>query len=186
MKNNKEPLESWHLEKTTLHAHCKVYDIRKCRFRHPVRNLESDFYVIDSLPWVNVCAVTADRELVMIRQFRFGVRDFVWEFPGGILDAGEAVIDAGLRELREETGYRGIHPRVIGEVWPNPAIQNNACTLIRVDEATLSHELDWDEHEEIEVALIPYEELLDWGRSGKLKHSIAINQLYFLEKSFQE
>lgn len=177
---------AWQRLASSVHAECRVYDIQKNRFRHPFSGRESDFFVIDSAPWANVCAVTEKREVVMIRQFRFGVEDYSWEFPGGILHAGEDPVEGGLRELREETGYAGRNPRILARVWPNPAIQNNLCTLIRVDDAEEVHPLNWDEHEEIEMALIPYEELRSWGEQGKLKHSIALNQLYFLEKSFQE
>lgn len=181
-----QPPSSWQFLNSSVHAECKVFDILKNRFRHPKQEREADFYVVHSRPWANICAVTPDRKLVMIRQFRFGVQDFAWEFPGGIIDSAEDPVEAAVRELREETGYEGKNPRIIGQVWPNPAIQDNQCTLVRVDEATLGHPTDWDENEEIEVALVPYEELKTWGVSGKLKHSIALNQLYFLEKSMAE
>lgn len=186
MSDFSEKPAAWQRLASAVHAKCRVYDILKNRFRHPRSGREADFFVIDSAPWANVCAVTPQNELVMIRQFRFGVEDYCWEFPGGVLHPEEDPITGGLRELREETGYTGTNPRVLGTVWPNPAIQNNACTLIRVDDAEPAHATDWDENEEIEIRLVPYEELREWGREGKLRHSLALNQLYYLEKSFQD
>ncbi len=175
----------WSFQQRSLHAQCKVFDIQRDRFFHPGRQRSADFFVIDSNPWANICALTSNLEVVMVRQFRFGLREAVWEFPGGIIDPGENPVTAAVRELREETGFEGRHPRVIGEVWPNPAIQNNTCTLVRVDEAVRSHDLQWDENEEIDVALVPFQTLREWGAGGKLKHAIALNQLYFLEKSLE-
>ena len=58
--------------------------------------------VIDAPDWVNVVALTPDHRLVLVRQFRYGTDDFSLEIPGGIIEAGEDCIAAGVRELREE------------------------------------------------------------------------------------
>jgi len=42
--------------------------------------------------------------VVLIRQFRFPVNDFVYEFPAGLVDPGESLLTAGIREMKEETG----------------------------------------------------------------------------------
>ena len=43
-------------------------------------------------------------KVVMVRQYRFSVDDYVYEFPAGLVDAGETYGQAGARELKEETG----------------------------------------------------------------------------------
>lgn len=43
-------------------------------------------------------------KVVMIRQYRFSIDDYVYEFPAGLVDAGETYAEAGARELKEETG----------------------------------------------------------------------------------
>jgi len=53
---------------------------------------------------VAVVPITADGELILIRQFRPVVNNYVIEFPAGLNDKGESLVDAARRELIEETG----------------------------------------------------------------------------------
>ena len=56
---------------------------------------------------VAVLALNEAGQLLMIRQFRQPVRQYLWEIPAGLLDiSGETMIEAAARELQEETGYR--------------------------------------------------------------------------------
>lgn len=42
--------------------------------------------------------------LVLIRQYRYPIGGYVYEFPAGLLDEGETAAEAGIREMFEETG----------------------------------------------------------------------------------
>ena len=54
---------------------------------------------------VSVAVVNEKDEILLIKQFRYPVKKFVWEVPGGAVDAGETLKEAALREFKEETGY---------------------------------------------------------------------------------
>ena len=43
-------------------------------------------------------------KVVLVRQFRYPVNDYVYEFPAGLVEPGENMLEAGIREMNEETG----------------------------------------------------------------------------------
>lgn len=65
---------------------------------------ETDWFFVDTPPSVLVVPVTAGGNLVMVRQYRHNLKRHVLEFPAGVVDEGEGLEDAALRELLEETG----------------------------------------------------------------------------------
>lgn len=164
----------------------RIFDLRSIRYRHPRRGTERDFFVIAAPEWVNVLALTPDHHLVLVRQFRYGIDTFSLEIPGGIVDAGEAPLAAGVRELREETGYAGGPTRVLGQVHPNPAIQNNRCHIVLVEQAVPSAAMAWDHDEEIEVTTLPVEEVFALARNGGITHSLVLNALLLFEPRWRE
>ena len=176
------PPSTWELLDDQLVNFCRVWDLRLRRFRHPKRNSEGEFYYLDSSDWVLVVARTVAGDLVLVRQFRFGSNSLSWELPGGIIDAGEDPIKAGLRELREETGYRAKNGRLIGSCRPNPAIMNNHCHFVFADEVEFDKAgPEWDEHEEMETLTISESEALEWARICKIEHALALTGLFYYQ-----
>ena len=45
-------------------------------------------------------------KVVLIRQFRYPINGYVYEFPAGLVEPGEDMLDAGVREMQEETGLQ--------------------------------------------------------------------------------
>lgn len=167
----------WEKRGETIVTRTRIFDLRTAYYRHPVRKTEREFYVVHSPDWVNVIALTPDRQLVLVNQFRFGVDDFSIEIPGGVMDLGEDPVAAGLRELREETGFVGKNARIIGRVHSNPAILSNTCHFVFVEEAVREAELDWDPDEEIEMLSLPVEDVYQWAYEGRITHSLVLDAL---------
>jgi ADP-ribose pyrophosphatase len=159
----------------------RVFDVLGARYRHPARSTEREFTVIKAPDWVNVVALTRDGHLVLVRQFRYGIDEFSLEIPGGVMDPGEDPVAAGLRELREETGFSGAPAKLLGTVHPNPAIQSNRCHFVFVEDAVRAHELEWDPDEEIQITTQPVEEVLALAHSGGISHGLVLNALMLFE-----
>lgn len=171
--------QRWETVERRIHADCKVFKVMRHYCRHPRSQVEDDFYVITALDWVVALALTPERELVMVNQYRFGTEDLSWEFPAGIVEPGEDPVAAGVRELREESGFVGENPRLIGCSYPNPAVQSNTCHYILVENAEPRAEVEWGLHEEMEIATMSVESVFEHARTGCIDHALVINALFY-------
>jgi 8-oxo-dGTP pyrophosphatase MutT (NUDIX family) len=160
----------------------RIFRIRSDRKISPRTRKEHDFFVIDCVNWVNVIAVTPDHQLVMVEQYRHGSNTVELEIPGGMMDDSDATPEAtGVRELREETGYAGENARLLGRIYPNPAIMSNVCFTVLVENCRLQHELEFDQGEDIITRLVPIADLPQLVASGKIQHSLVVVALYHFE-----
>ncbi len=115
------------------------------------------------------------RRVVMIEQYRHGTNTVELEIPGGVMDPQETdPVAAGQRELREETGYEGTGARIIGRIFPNPAIQSNTCHTLLVRACELRHPTEFDHSEDIHVRLVPVEHIPDLIASGRIRHALVV------------
>ena len=165
----------------------RVFKVRRDRKVSPRTGHRHDFMVLDCGDWVNVIAVTPDEHLVMVEQYRHGSNTVELEIPGGLIDPQDASpVAAGVRELREETGYEGQNARLLGSITPNPAIMNNACHTVLVVNCDRRHPVQFDHGEDIITHLTPLAELPSLVRSGKIQHSLVVVALYYFDLWRQE
>jgi 8-oxo-dGTP pyrophosphatase MutT (NUDIX family) len=159
---------------------CAVFTVSRAPARSPAGDAH-DFYRIDSSDWVNVVPLTAGGEVVMIRQYRHGLRDLTLEIPGGLIDPGEAPIEAAGRELFEETGYRAGQLVPIGATSPNPALFGNRVHTFLATALERHGEPTNPGNEETVVELVPEVDLRGIVRRGGVDHALVIAALHFLD-----
>ncbi|MDE0222475.1 MAG: NUDIX hydrolase [Spirochaetaceae bacterium] len=159
-------------------------------FEHPLFKVECqeiaagedrrDVVAIHTGNWVNVIPIRDDGQVVLIRQWRFGIAAPTLEIPGGVVDPGESPHEAAQRELLEETGYRAARWTPLGAVHPNPAFMSNECSMF------LAEGLEWvetprgDGDEEIDVDSAPLASIPDLIRDGRISHSLVIVAFHLL------
>lgn len=160
----------------------RIFTIRSDQKISPCTGKEHDFYVIDSVNWVNVIALTPEQEMVLVEQYRHGSDTIELEIPGGMMDAAErSPVVTGLRELREETGYEGENARVLDQVWANPAIMSNICYTIIVENCHCLHECNWDHGEDLITRLVPVSEISKLVAEEKIRHPLVVAGLYHFD-----
>ena len=136
--------------------------------------LPRDIHVFTMPDWCNVLAETAEGELVMIWQHRFGTDELSLEIPGGVIDEGEEPLAAARRELREETGYDADSFEVVSVVDPNPALQTNKCWTFFARNARLVGETAFDEIEDLELVLVPKDDVAKIIDDGTVTHALVV------------
>lgn len=137
------------------------------------------FFHFKAPGWVNVIAITPDQKVIVVEQYRHGNDSISLEVPGGLIDAGEEPLAAGLRELKEESGGVGTNAKVIGVVDANPAIQNNSCWTVLVENVEIQ-EQELDELEEITIHLVDLKDIPEMIRSGRIRHSLVVVAFHHL------
>lgn len=140
-----------------------------------------DYIVIDAPDWVIVIPVLENpKRYVMVRQWRHGSRSISIEFPGGVIDQGEAPVQGAERELLEETGYKAGRIVHLGSMSPNPAIFSNQvhCYVAEDLMATGTQNLDRDEF--VECFTLSHEEVKDMMGTKDFSHALmtAAFELY--------
>jgi 8-oxo-dGTP pyrophosphatase MutT (NUDIX family) len=93
----------------------------------------------------------------------------------------ESPLAAGGRELREETGYAGENARVIGKIFPNPAIMSNTCFTVLVESCRCVHPVEFDHSEDLVTRLVPMADAPRLVAEGKIGHALVVVALYHFD-----
>ena len=109
---------------------------------------------------VTVAALTAENELLFVRQFRYPYSEVVLELPAGKRDPGEEPFVTGKRELREETGAVAKTYCDLGKFYPTPGYTNEVIYLYGAKDLTFTS-LDLDEDEFLNVERIPLDKAVE-------------------------
>jgi ADP-ribose pyrophosphatase len=116
---------------------------------------------------VCVTVIDDDKNVYLVRQYRYPFAAVTTEIPAGKLDAGETPLEGAKRELREETGIIADNYEYLGPLYTSPAIIDE---VIHMYLATGLHfeKQDPDEDEFVEVIKINLNDLIQEINSGKI------------------
>jgi ADP-ribose pyrophosphatase len=159
----------------------RILNVREDTYHFSRGSVVQDYTVLEFPGWVNIIPITDQGEVVLIRQFRHGVKRETLEIPGGLMSGEDAdPREAAIREMEEETGYVSGNVIHIGTVEPNPAIQNNLCHSFLALNARPGSGQNLDPTEAIHVEVVNREEVFRMMRDGRITHGLVVAAFAFL------
>ena len=167
------PIKPWKVLETSYFR--PRFRIDKCELSNG--NL-LDATILEFRSWALVVALTKNSDVILVKQYRHGVCDSLLEFPGGIVEDDEDPAEGAKRELLEETGYTVSSMIPVGKLYPNPALQTNTQYCFLALDAEKVTEQNLDGGEDIEVQLMPLEELIETARNGQFRHALNVAVLF--------
>lgn len=111
------------------------------------------FYTIENPNWVMILASNTFGEIIMVRQYRHGSKLVLDEFPAGIIEKNEDIIEAAKREMLEETGYGEGEWTFLRDFSVNPDRQTTRFSVVLAKNLKQIKNTNLDKTEELEVYL---------------------------------
>lgn len=127
---------------------------------------EIEYEIKNEQDSVAVLAITNENYIILAEQYRPGPEKLMLELPGGALEKGESPLECGVRELLEETGYSG-DAEYIGSCY-HCAYSTKQKHTVLVRNCIQSATQSTDSNEQIQIKMIPFEQLIDLLREGMM------------------
>lgn len=161
-----EQPKKWQELKREVVFHKYSQTVEKRDYRLPNGKV-SDYYLRVEKPGACVLALTVDKRVVTIVQYRPGPNAVLRELPGGQVDESEDPRQAAMRELLEETGYKGTVDDWVG-TWQSDAYTEMNRAIIVAKDCTKIAEPELEETEFGKVELVGIPDFLAQVRLGRL------------------
>jgi ADP-ribose pyrophosphatase len=116
-------------------------------------------------------------DVILIKQYRHAIREFIWEIPAGTLDPDESPLNCARRELIEETGYSAAGWQQLGTITPLPGCSDERIHIFLASDLKAA-EQSLDEDEMLKVHRLKLEDALQMILRGEIADGKTISGLF--------
>jgi ADP-ribose pyrophosphatase len=128
-----------------------------------------DFYIASRKHAANIIAITPDKQVVFVKEYKYGAEEYIRQLPGGKVDEDESPAEAAKREIEEETGYKVTDLVFLGQWYVDAAWRPDVTYLY----AALVESQGEHKCEDMELMDV---ELIDWDEAVRMAESNEIRQ----------
>jgi 8-oxo-dGTP pyrophosphatase MutT (NUDIX family) len=137
------------------------------------------YFHLNRPDYVLILAINNKNQIVVERQYRRGIDEFVYELPAGWIESGESAIDAAKRELKEETGYLGEGDKEY-EIYPQPGFSSMKAKVVVLKIIGEKTKENKGFDESITHELMSLEEIKSRIQRGEVKEMGLLSALNFI------
>ena len=127
---------------------------------------------------VVVMPVFPNGDVLLIRQYRYSVREYLWELVAGRKEPKESPLSAAKRELIEETGYRAKRFRQLLYLYPTPGFVTEFMVVFAA-EGLAAGKATPEEDERITARRFTPKQIKSWIRAGRIRDAKSIASLLY-------
>jgi len=169
-------LQKWKTLRSEMVLDHRWYKVRREAVQLPDGRVLDDYFVSVRPEVALVFPLTAEGEVIMVRQYKHGAREILLELPGGVCDENELPEAAARRELLEETGYEAGRLTHLATLHDDPTKNTNRFHLFLAEEVRPAREQSLDVTENIRVERVPLRDLKSKVLNGEIRvaNSVAI------------
>lgn len=169
-KTSQKDFEPWEiLDQKMLFQARPWLEVWRERVRLPDGRIIPDYYKLVVPDVAVVVAVTSEGKILVLRQYKHGVGDTVWELPAGFCNEKESALDCGRRELLEETGFKAGRWVQLGNYVCDANRGGGSVSVFLALNAQKVAEPESDDLEEYQLHYLTMPELLTLVRNQEVK-----------------
>src|ERR1700677_1508808 len=173
-----EPLRPWTVRSSTYRVDEPFLRVRSDTVELPDGTVIENYFVRESRGFAIVAALTPERRVVLVRQYKHGLAQIVLELPPGMIDPDEAPDACAIRELAEETGYAGDPPQLLRTLFADPTSSNASFHVFLIENAVPKFAQSLDTTEAIVVETATLDELRAAVRDGGIGSGSQVAAAY--------
>lgn len=122
--------------------------------------------------------VANEKELILIRQFRYGADSYLWELPAGTIGKGESPLQCAKREIQEEIGFKASRWKKIASFYVSPGFNTekvHCFTASNLKKTRTNLERD----EILESQVLPFKEVVRMIKTNKIRDAKSLIPLFY-------
>jgi ADP-ribose diphosphatase len=168
-------LEKWRVKDSN-----RVFDHRWAKVRRdscilPDGSEIDDYYYWEGSDFAQVFALTVESKVILVRQYKHGVKEIVLELPAGMIESVDAdPLVTAQRELLEETGFEAETWQSLGVLHVSSAKATTRAYPFFAQNAQWIHSPSLDDAEDIQVIFCSIPELLNLIAEGSIRDATSI------------
>ena len=172
-------LEKWKVLGSRMALNHPWCQVRRDEIELPNGEVIDDYFVFIRPDVAIILPITENQEVVFVKQYRHAIGDFFIELPaGGFNPEEESGEVAAIRELEEETGYVASEIKKIGTLYDKPSKDTTQLHLFIAENVVKTGKRKLDVTEDIEVILIPIDEILQKIIKGEISVAGTVAALF--------
>lgn len=179
MNNQNSQPEAWKLIKSEDIVDTPWFKMEDNLYDVPGVDKDKQYYILRERPGCNIVAVTENKEVIVISQYRPTIDAVVYDFPAGYVEDNDPdKLTRAKSELLEETGFGGGDWKEIGYAYALPNRSDKRDFFFLAKNVKKISDQNLEEFENIKYELWSVEKLLEKIKSNEFSCGICISSWY--------